>query len=98
MGVGEGPGECVVGKHGHYADFLFSFKTLEEYFLLRSLFLQPGRLLPPMLPTFMLQQGWSKEQKSGNQVNYGRWRADKSERKHAGDRRSTRRREQDSVF
>lgn len=28
--------ECVVGKHGHYADFLFSFKMLEEYFLFLS--------------------------------------------------------------
>lgn len=34
-----------------------------------------------MLPTFMLQQGWSEGQKSGNQVNYRRWLADKSERK-----------------
>lgn len=34
-----------------------------------------------MLPTFMLQQGWSEGQKSGNQVNYRRRLADKSERK-----------------
>ncbi len=46
-------------------------------------FLQPGSLLPPMLPTFMLRQGWSERQKSGNQVNYGWWLADKSERKRA---------------
>lgn len=24
---------CVAGKHGHYADFPFSFSILEEYFL-----------------------------------------------------------------
>lgn len=34
-----------------------------------------------MLPTVMLQQGWSEGQKSGNQVNYRRRLADKSERK-----------------
>lgn len=99
MGCGwvweEGPRECVVGEHGHYADFPFSFRTLEEYFLLRSLFLLPGSLLPPMLPTFMLRQGWSKEQKSGNQVNYGWWLADMSERKQAGECGSSRRRKQD---
>lgn len=29
----QGEEVCVVGKHGHYADFSFSFKMLEEYFL-----------------------------------------------------------------
>lgn len=72
----QGEEVCIVGKHGHYADFSFSFKMLEEYFF----FCQPHGLLPPMLPIFMLRQGWSEEQKSGNQVNY-RWQlADKSER------------------
>lgn len=88
----------MVGEHGHYADFPFSFKTLEEYFLLRSLFLQPGSLLPPMLPTFMLRQGWSEGQKSGNQVNYGWWLADKSERKRARERGSNRKMERDCCF
>lgn len=73
----------MAGEHGHYADFPFSFKTLEEYLLLHSLFLQPGSPLPPMLPTFMLRQGWSEGQKSGNQVNYGWCLADKSERGRA---------------
>lgn len=82
----------MVGEHGHYADFPFSFKTLEEYFLLPSFFLQPGRPLPPMLPTFILRQGWSEGQKSGNQVNYGRRLADKSERKRGKERESTRER------
>lgn len=68
---------CGRGEHGHYADFPFSFKMLEEYFLF---LFSRGSLLPPMLPTFMLQQGWSYEQKSGNQVNYGWWLADKSEK------------------
>lgn len=77
----------------HYADFLYSSKTLEEYFLLHSLSLQAASLLPPMLPTFMLRQGWSEEQKSGNQVNYGWWLADKGERKRARERRSARGRE-----
>lgn len=85
MGVGEPGSECVVGEHSHYADFPFSFKTLEEYLLLH-----PGHPLPPMLPTFMLRQGWSEGQKSGNQVNYGRWLADKRERKRARERESTR--------
>lgn len=88
----------MAGERGHYADFPFSFKTLEEYFLLRPLSLQRGSLLPPMLPTFMLRQGWSEEQKSGNQVNYGWWLADKSERKQGRERRSTRGREQDCCF
>lgn len=89
MGAGQWGSECVVGEHSHYADFPFSFKTLEEYFLLRSFFLQPGHPLPPMLPTFMLRQGWSEGQKSGNQVNYGWWLADKRERKRAREREST---------
>lgn len=72
---------------------LFLSKTLEEYFLLRSFFLQPGSLLPPMLPTFMLRQGWSEGQKSGNQVNYGWWLADMSEIKRARECRSNRERE-----
>lgn len=66
---------CVAGEHGHYVDFPFSFKTLEEYFLFWA-----DELLPPMPPDFMSRQGWPEGQKSGNQVNYG-WRlADKSER------------------
>lgn len=77
----------------HYADFPFSFKTLEEYILLH-----PGSLLPPMLPTFMRRQGWSEEQKSGNQVNYGWWLADRTERKRARERRSIRGGEQDHCF
>lgn len=88
----------MVGEHGHYADFPFSFKTLEEYFLLRSFFLQLGSLLPPMLPTFMLRQGWSEGQKSGNQVNYGWWLADKTERKRARESWSNREREGDCCF
>lgn len=68
---------CVAGEHGHYVDFLFSFRMLEEYFLFCC---GADGLLPPMLPGFMSRQGWSEGQKSGNQVNYG-WRlADKSER------------------
>lgn len=27
---------CAAGKHGHYADFPFSFRMLEEYFLFPS--------------------------------------------------------------
>lgn len=77
---------------------LFLSKTLEEYFLLRSFFLQPGSLLPPMLPTFMLRQGWSEGQKSGNQVNYGWWLADMSEIKRARECRSNREREWDCCF
>lgn len=68
---------CVAWEHGHYVDFLFSFRMLEEYFLFCC---GADGLLPPMLPGFMSRQGWSEGQKSGNQVNYG-WRlADKSER------------------
>lgn len=68
---------CVAGEHGHYADFPFSFKTLEEYFLFSS---RRAGFCHLCCPIFMLRQGWSEGQKSGNQVNYGRWLADKSER------------------
>lgn len=68
---------CVAGKHGHYADFPFSFSILEEYFL----FPLAGQSSATYAAHFRLQQGWSEGQKSGNQVNYKRRLADKSERK-----------------
>lgn len=87
---------------GHYADFssffFSSFKTLEEYFLSRSLFLQDGQSSATNAAHFYAAARVVKEQKSGNQVNYGWWLADKSERKLAGESRSTRRREQGSSF
>lgn len=43
-----------------------------------------------MLPTFMRRLGWSEGQKSGNQVNYGWWLADKRERKRVRERESSR--------
>lgn len=70
---------CVCVRQGSMVIMLISH-FLSECWKNTFFFHQPGRLLPPMLPTFMLQQGWSEGQKSGNQVNYGRRLADKSER------------------
>lgn len=71
---------CMCVRQGSMVIMLISH-FLSECWKNTFFFHQPGRLLPPMLPTFMLQQGWSEGQKSGNQVNYGRRLADKSERK-----------------
>lgn len=71
---------CMCVRQGSMVIMLISH-FLSECWKNTFFFHQPGRLLPPMLPTFMLQQGWSERQKSGNQVNYGRRLADKSERK-----------------
>ena len=68
---------CVAGKHGHYADFPFSFSILEEYSLLPL----AGPSSATYAAHFYAAAGWSEGQKSGNQVNYGRRLADKSERK-----------------
>lgn len=43
-------------------------------------FLLPGGRASATYADFMWRQGWSEGQKSGNQVNYGRRLADKSER------------------
>lgn len=68
---------CVAGKHGHYADFPFSFSILEEYLL----FPLAGQSFATYAAHFYATAGWSERQKSGNQVNYRRRLADKSERK-----------------
>lgn len=55
----------MVGEHGHYADFPFSFKMLEEYFLLRSLFLSQALFCHLCCPLLCYGKGGQRDRNLG---------------------------------